>query len=107
LPGIILDTNVVSEPKRARPDAGVVARFERQAVDQLYLTSTIVAELAFGIDLVPPGHRRRGLQIWLEEQVMRAFRGRILPFEEADALLYGRLMAKARQMGRPARVGDA
>jgi predicted nucleic acid-binding protein len=45
LPGIILDTNVVSEPKRARPDANVVTWFERQAADQLYLTSTIIAEL--------------------------------------------------------------
>jgi toxin FitB len=106
LPGIILDTNVVSEPKRARPDANVTAWFEGQAADHLYLTSTIVAELAFGIELMPPGRRRRGFEIWLRDGVMWAFRGRILAFEQEDALLYGRLMAQARRMGRPARVGD-
>jgi toxin FitB len=106
LPGIILDTNVVSEPKRARPDANVMAWFERQAADQLYLTSTIVAELAFGIEIMPPGGRRRGFEAWLREAVMQAFQGRVLAFEEEDALLYGRLMAKARRAGRPARVGD-
>ena len=38
---------------------------------------------------------------------MGAFGGRILAFDQEDALLYGRLMAKARRAGRPARVGDA
>ncbi|MGH6899556.1 MAG: type II toxin-antitoxin system VapC family toxin [Geminicoccaceae bacterium] len=107
MPGIILDTNVVSEPKRARPDANVVAWFERQAADQLYLTSTIVAELAFGIEIMPPGRRRRGFEIWLHERVVGAFRGRILAFDDEAALLYGGLMARARRQGRPARVGDA
>ena len=107
MPGIILDTNVVSEPKRARPDTNVVAWFERQAADQLYLTSTIVAELAFGIEIMPAGRRRRGFEIWLHERVVPTFQGRILAFDEEDALLYGRLMAKARRAGRPARVGDA
>jgi predicted nucleic acid-binding protein len=107
LPGIILDTNVVSEPKRARPDANVVAWFGRQAADQLYLTSTIVAELAFGIELMPRGRRRGSFEVWLSERVVGAFRGRILPFDEADALLYGRLMAEARRERRPARGGDA
>jgi toxin FitB len=107
LPGIILHTNVVSEPKRARPDANVMAWFERQAADQLYLTSTIVAELAFGIEIMPPGGRRRGFEAWLRDRVMQAFQGRILAFGEEDALLYGRLMAKVRRAGRPARAGDA
>jgi toxin FitB len=106
LPGIILDTNVVSEPKRARPDVNVMTWFERQAPDQLYLTSTIVAELAFGIEIMSPGRRRCGFEAWLRDRVMQAFQGRILAFEEEDALLYGRLMAKARRAGRPARVGD-
>lgn len=107
MPGIILDTNVVSEPKRERPDANVVAWFERQIADRLYLTSTIVAELAFGIEIMPPGRRRRRFETWLHERVVGAFRGRILAFDEEDALLYGHLMARARRQGRPARVGDA
>jgi predicted nucleic acid-binding protein len=107
LPGIILDTNVVSEPKRAVPDPNVVAWFAEQAADRLYLTSTVVAELAFGVELMAPGRRRRAFERWLRDRVMRGFRDRILPFTDEDALVYGRLMADARRRGRPARVGDA
>lgn len=107
MPGIVLDTNVVCEPKRVWPDDNVVAWFERQSVDDLHLTSTVVGEIAFGIEIMPPGRRRSGFETWLRESVLGTFQGRILPFEEADALLYGRLMARARERGRPARVGDA
>jgi toxin FitB len=84
-----------------------VAWFERQVADQLHLTSTIVAELAFGIEIMPPGRRRRGFEIWLYEHVAGAFRDRILAFDREDAWFYGRLMAKARRAGRSTRVGDA
>jgi predicted nucleic acid-binding protein len=107
LPGIVLDTNLVSEPKRAVPDPNVVAWYARQSADQLYVTSTVVAELAFGIELLPAGGRRRSLEAWLGERVISLFAGRILPFDTEDALVYGRLMAAARRRGRPARVGDA
>jgi toxin FitB len=107
LPGIVLDTNVVSEPKRAVPDPNVVAWYARQSADQLYVTSTVLAELAFGIELLPAGRRRRSLEAWLGERVISLFEGRILPFDTEDPLVYGRLMAAARRRGRPARVGDA
>jgi len=81
--------------------------FERQAADQLYLASTIFAELAFGVEIMPPGRRRRGFETWLQERVVRAFQGRTRAFDEEDASLYGRLMARARRQGRPACVGDA
>jgi toxin FitB len=55
VPGIVLDANVISEPKRAIPDPHVVAWYARQPADDLYLTSTVVAELAFGIELIPAG----------------------------------------------------
>jgi toxin FitB len=103
-----LETDVVSEPKPARRVANVVTWFERQSADRLYLTSTVIAaELAFGIEILPPGRRRRGCEIRLHERAVRAFRGRVLAFDETDALLDGHLMARGRRHGRPARVSDA
>jgi len=107
VPGIVLDTNVISEPKRAAAHPNVAAWYARQSADQLYLTSTVVAELAFGIELLPAGRRRRDLEAWLRERVLSLFEGRILPFDTEDALVHGRLMAAARRGGCPARVGDA
>ena len=103
----MLDTDLVSEPKRPTPDARVVAWYARQPVGSLYLTSTVVAELSFGIELLPEGRPRRGFEVWLSERVLHAFEGRILPFDVEDALICGRLLAAARRQGRPVRVGDA
>ena len=107
MPGIVLDTDVVSEPRRRVADPSVVAWYTRHSADQLFLTSTVVAELALGIELLPAGRRRGGFEEWLASRVIGLFAGRILPFEVADAMIFGRLMASARRQGRPARVGDA
>ncbi len=42
---IILDTNLVSEPLKPKPDAAVLAWLDRQAPDTLYLTTIMLAEL--------------------------------------------------------------
>jgi predicted nucleic acid-binding protein len=105
--GIILDTNVVSEPKRPAPDPTVQSWFEAQNVDRLYLTTTVIGELAVGIERLPPGRRRADFRRWLEALISDDFAGRILVFDVAAALIYGRLVATALARGRPPTVGDA
>lgn len=105
--GIILDTNVVSEPKRPAPDPAVRSWFEAQLVDQLYLTTTVVSELAVGIERMPSGRRRADFRRWLDLLINEHFAGRILVFDVAAALIYGRLVAAALGQGRPPTVGDA
>jgi predicted nucleic acid-binding protein len=105
--GIILDTNVVWEPKRPAPDSGVRSWFEAQIVDQLYLTTTVISELAVGIERMPSGRRRADFRRWLEALINEHFAGRILVFDVAAALIYGKLVAAALARGRPPTVGDA
>jgi toxin FitB len=105
--GIILDTNVVWEPKRPAPDPGVRSWFEIQQVDQLYLTTTVISELAVGIERMPSGRRRADFRRWLEALINEHFAGRILVFDVAAALIYGKLVAAALARGRPPTVGDA
>jgi toxin FitB len=52
---IVLDTNVVSEPMKAKSDARVLAWFDRQSKDSLYVTSITLAEIFEGIALLPDG----------------------------------------------------
>jgi toxin FitB len=104
---IILDTNVVSEPIRTLPDARVQIWFEAQRGDHLYLTSTVVAELAQGIERLPAGRRRRGLERWLLSLIGDAFVGRILVFDIEAALIYGKLVADALARGQTPKMGDA
>jgi toxin FitB len=105
--GIILDTNVVSEPKRPAPDASVQSWFEAQDVDRLYLTTTVIGELAVGIERMPPGRTRADFRHWLEALMSEDFAGRILVFDGPAALIYGRLVATALARGRSPTVGDA
>jgi len=105
--GIVLDTCLVSEPQRPAPDASVIAWLESQDPDTLFLTATVVGELALGIERLPAGERRVRHEAWLDRIVTRLFVGRILPFDDAAALVYGRLVARAQSQGRPPQVGDA
>jgi hypothetical protein len=104
--GIVLDTNVISEPRRKRPEARVKAWFEAQELQRPYLTATVVAELAAGAQGAPDPRQRAAITDWLDE-LRRQFRDRILPFDEPAALVYGEIVAAARAKGRPPPIGDA
>jgi toxin FitB len=73
---------------------------------RLYLT-TVIGELAVGIERMHPGRRRADFRRWLEALISEDFAGRILVFDVAAALIYGRLVAAALARGRPPTVGDA
>lgn len=96
---ILLDTNVVSEPLRAAPDARVVAWIDAQPLDTLFLSAITVAELRASVALLPAGKRRAGLHDSLETQVLALFAGRVLPFDLGCTQAYAELMAKARAVG--------
>ena len=103
---IVLDTNVVSEPMKPGADPAVTAWLDRQAAEKLYLTSTSLAELLVGIDLLPDGKRKRGLDALLGELLERLFGPRILPFDASAAAAYAPLVARARAAGLAISVAD-
>ena len=103
---ILLDTNVVSEPLRATPDARVIAWIDAQPLETLYLSAITVAELRAGVALLPAGKRRAGLQEGLEKRVLPLFAGRVLPFDLACTRAYAELLAKARAGGLTIATAD-
>lgn len=105
--GIVLDTNVVSEPTRPRPDARVQAWFRRQDPERLFLAATSLCELAEGVERMPQGRRRRDMEAWLDGLVEHDFRDRVLPMDASAARLFGKLAAAAWAQGRPPHMADA
>jgi toxin FitB len=105
--GIVLDTNVISEPRNPIADPNVRAWFEAQTVESLYLTATVVGELAVGVERLPPGRRRSDFEDWLRALVEEHFSGRVLAFDAAAALIFGKLVGDATARGRRPAVGDA
>jgi len=103
---IILDTNVVSEPLRPKPEPAVLEWLDAQEPQTLYLTSVNLAELLAGIEALPAGRRRSALKQALNEQMMPLFEGRILAFDVAAAEALARLNADAAAVGNPIGFAD-
>jgi toxin FitB len=104
---ILLDTNVVSEPMRPKPDRNVLAWLDAQAGENLYLSTVSLAELLLGIESLPPGKRRRVLAAALDEQIIALFGERIVPFDLGAAETYARIVTRARRYGHPIAFADA
>lgn len=96
---ILLDTNVVSEAMRPGRDPAVGDWLDAQAAETLYLSSVTIAELMFGIGVLPKGKRKDRLSATLDG-VLALFADRILPFDTAAARRYADLAVKARAAGK-------
>ena len=93
---IILDTNVVSEPLKPKPDAAVLNWLDAQDPQTLYITTINLAELLAGIELMPAGRRRTALKSALDSQIMPLFDGRVLQFDAKAAAAFAQINAKVQ-----------
>ena len=87
----MIDTNVLSELRRAKPALKVRAFVGGQPGDTLYTSEVTFAEVRFGIELITDPVRRADIAQWLDRTLRPLFAGRVLPVTE-DALLRWRLM---------------
>ncbi len=104
---IILDTNVISELMRPRPDARVLAWVTAQSSSPLYTTYINQAEILLGIAGLPDGRRRSGLATTAEALFSEDFSGRILPFGAAAASHFPEIVQARRRAGNPIDKFDA
>jgi len=104
---IVLDTNVISEPMQPKPNTRVLAWFDAQDFETLYLTAITVAEILYGIKTMPDGKRKDYLRNSFHNEVFPLFEGRIIPFDYNAADEYAALMAQAKQNGRAIGYNDA
>jgi predicted nucleic acid-binding protein len=98
---IILDTNVVSEFMTSPPAGPVLNWLNAQDTTSLYISSITIAEIGFGLYVMPAGNRRRLLHERFEQFVATAFDQRILSFDEDAARIYGEILGHRREIGRP------
>jgi predicted nucleic acid-binding protein len=103
----LLDTNVVSEWVKPRPDLGVMAWFDDVDSSRVFLSVVTLAELRYGIDRMPNGVRRNRLDVWLRDQLPRRFDGRILPVSALVAEAWGQVVARCQAKGRAIGIMDA
>ena len=92
--GWLLDTNVLSELRRPRPERKVVAFVAEQPLDLLHVSAVTLAEIRFGIELLGDATRRAALHDWLTHKVRPMFEQRILEVSE-DVVFKWRVLVEA------------
>jgi toxin FitB len=96
----LLDTNVVSEWTKPRPNLGVIQWLAEQDEDRLFLSVITVAELRRGVERLPASARRNHLGWWIDEELRDRFEGRVLVVDEAIGNSWGRLIAGSETRGK-------
>ena len=96
---IILDTNVVSELTRLRPNPEVVRWFDSQVRDDLFTTVVTVSELCHGTGLVQAPEVRDRISRDNDSVLERFFPGRILNLDESAAREYAEILVHNQVVG--------
>lgn len=94
----LLDTNVLSELRRKRPDPNVVRWVSERPASLFHLSVLTIGEIRKGIDGVADPALNAQLEQWLSVDLTARFAGRILPIDQQVAQCWGRMIASA---GRP------
>jgi len=103
----LLDTCVVSELIKSRPNRNVVRWIDSVEERKLFLSVLTVGELEKGIIKLPESPRKAGLRDWLEYDLTERFAGRILPVDAAVAVAWGRIQGEAERVGTKLPVIDS
>ncbi len=102
----LLDTCVISELVRKKPHPRVVGWLSDQDERSLFLSVLTLGELEKGIFKLPDGPLRRRLRDWIDLDLRKRFRDRILPVDGDVADRWGNLSGEAEQKGQKVPVID-
>ena len=97
--GFLLDTNVISELVKPRPEPSVTAWIEATDERLLHLSVLTLGEIRRGVVALLQTRRRATLEAWLETDLSSRFHGRILAIDSTVADRWGLLTAQAQKKG--------
>ena len=97
---LLLDTCVLSEMVKPKPDSQVVAWLAAQRPDALYISTLTLGELQKGVEKLEPCARKTYLEAFLHTEIREGFIERTLSVDTEVALAWGRLVAQSERAGR-------
>jgi|SRR5215472_7169946 predicted nucleic acid-binding protein len=103
----LLDTNLISEWMKPRPNPGVVAWLADVDEDRTFLSVITLTELRYGIERMESSKRRKRLDEWLEEELPLRFEGRVIAIDPVVADACGKIVARSETAGRRMQAMDA
>ena len=103
----LLDTCVISELVKPRPNPRIFSWIKEQDEESLFLSVITLGEIQKGICRLPASRRRGSLAAWLQKDLRARFAGRVIPINDEVALIWGQLLGDAESKGRPIPAIDA
>lgn len=103
---ILLDTNIISELMRPKPNPIVIEWLDEQFSNELFLPAIVKAEIEMGIAILDKGKRKQAL-LQAAELIFISFTSRCLPFDGGTATYYAEIIAFTKKQGCPMSVEDA
>ena len=97
----LLDTCVLSEFTRRKPDEKVIEWVNGINEEKLYISVITIGEIQHGIERLPESHRKSELLVWINNRLIERFDQRIIPLETQTMLLWGSLIARMEKSGQP------
>jgi toxin FitB len=103
----LLDTCVLSEYTRRKPNAKVIRWIEAMDEEKLFLSAITVGEIQHGIERLPESHRKTELTTWINNGLIARFGQRVLPLDAQTMFLWGSLVARMEKAGQPMALMDS
>ncbi|MCC7359026.1 MAG: type II toxin-antitoxin system VapC family toxin [Anaerolineales bacterium] len=103
----LLDTCVLSEFVKPKPERKVIAWLNSVDLEAVFLSAVTLGEIQFGISNRPPSNRRTELEVWLSEALPQQFGDRILALEAETFVEWGKLTAAQKRKGETQSVMDS
>lgn len=94
--GFVLDTNILSEFTKPKPDEKVLQFLEKEK-DNFCICAPVYQELAFGVELLPPS-KKKSMYLSFLKDVVDALE--VLHYDEASARIHAKLRAELQKKGK-------
>ncbi len=103
----LLDTCVLSEFVKPKPERKVVDWLNSVDPEAVFLSAVTIGEIQFGISNRPSSNRRTELEVWLNEALPEQFGGRVLALDATTFVTWGKMTAEQKRTGAIQSVMDS
>jgi toxin FitB len=103
----LLDTCVISELIKPKPDERVMSWLLEQNDSDLYVSALTFGELQRGIEKLPASRKKEEINNWVENEMKRRFQNRTLEIDLFIAKAWGKIQGIADKKGKPMPIFDS
>ena len=97
----LLDTCLISELSKSKPDKKVVDWVLSEDETGFYVSVLTFGELHKGVEKLPEYKKKEGLRVWIEDELKDRFQNRIIGIDMRVSILWGRIQCVAEKKGKP------